>query len=99
MKLASLVALRSATGILRLPSAELAEVLCCFWSYIGKKLHLDATQGFSWKAIGSQHRFSQESGSTWGGHVSIDSRALPDHTQSPARSPAPEVEETNAGQF
>lgn len=44
VKLAPLVALRPSLGVLALPGAELANVLCRPRGDIGKKLYLDSTE-------------------------------------------------------
>lgn len=48
MELAALVSLRLALGVLRLPRAELAEVLCSPGGDMGEELHFHAAEGLAW---------------------------------------------------
>lgn len=44
VEFAAFVALGSATGVFGFAGAELAEVFCCSWCYVGEELHLDTSE-------------------------------------------------------
>lgn len=65
MESTAFVALRSAEVVLGLACAELPEVLCCAWHYIGEELHLDAAEWFA------SERDIEEDDRVWSSHGGV----------------------------
>jgi hypothetical protein len=55
MEFAALVALRLASIVLRLASAELSKILCSLWHDVLEQLHLDSPQLLSWLLMSVTH--------------------------------------------